>query len=475
MKWDTWYLCGTFVAVRERENTMRRQATLALAATVLWSAAANAQAPPTTKSQTNVEVVAPTFGEPGVVEKPAQLRITPAAGARFSVTLDREIERVAQILETGGTFLVIGQAQYGWRLQGVSVVSGQSFKAIRCGQPQPQASPDATRIVYVAADLGGSRYVAQSNVVMLLDIALNESTPVFPEENATAGRTIVREPDVLWHNYVWGNFLWHSNGQAILFVAARGIQWWDLDLCLVDLSSDPAKSRIARRKLDFSSVIKKGYGPSDSCKFVVNLIEWVGPNTVSVKFDGCLSVTSTTLEVTVPILTAAAPLQPSPARLDLALDKAMSGGFTALGRTPWQWVRGFAPDGSVLSVPGERVSYFSEAQGVHIDVRYAILSSAAEAAQGVSTLRESDRTVAWRQLPGGSALPCGSGGCWSSTDRGLFRLLTQSGRVCVLVTAYGRDVLPGEPSEAHASLKEGYALAMAELVVRQMRYQLAEQ
>jgi len=456
---------------------MRQRIIVLLAPALLCATATSSQVPQAASAENRIEVVEPTFSQLGVVETPAQLRIAGIGTAqRASVSLDRSIERVVQVLRLGDAALVIGKDKYAWTLQRIDLVKALALKSVHCNHPQPLASPDCTRVAYVAGDIGRGDYSAYGNVVMVMDLALDESTPVFPEENAAARKTIVREPDDYWHEKLWGNFLWRPDGMGILFVAARGIQWWNLDLCLVDLSSGPEGSRVARRRLDFSSVIKKGHGPSDSCKFIVNSIEWAGPNTVKVKFDGCLFVTSTTLEVAVPILSAAAaPAQPSSARLDLALDKDMPGGFTALGRTPWQWVRGSAPDGSVLSVPGERVSYFSEAHGVHIDVRYAMLASAAEAAQALSTFRSSNRSVEWRELPTGSAQPCESGGCWSSTDRGLFRLLTLSGRVCILVTAYGREVLPGEQPEADADLKERDALAMAQLIARKARYQLAEQ
>jgi hypothetical protein len=359
----------------------------------------------------------------------------------------------------------------------LDLVKRIALQPVPTSQPEPQTSPDGTRIAYTNGGIGRGDYSAYSDAVMIMDLALNESTPIFPEENVAARKTIVREFDGYWHNGVASDFLWQPDGAGVLFVAKRapGEQWWDLHLCLVNLSNGSEAPRIARRRLDFSQLFKKGYGPSESCKYDVKTITWVDPGVVRVAIGGCFFMTSNFIDVPTPDLAAAlAPSQASGARLSFELEKDMPGGFAKKGETPWPWVTSISGNGTVHSVMGERISFFSQAQAVELEFRYAVLGSATEATEAASALRSSNEAVKWHQLPQGSAPPCESGGCWSSSAGGLYRLLAQSGSACLLVTGYGRDVLPGEQQVADAAVKERDAGAMAALAVRRIGQLLQE-
>lgn len=393
--------------------------------------------PPQWSMAGGIEIVQPVRSQTGVTESPARLLLShPGEGGTPTIELDGSLEHVDRVVRAGDTAVVIARDKYAWSLQQVDLAGKKASTPLRCGYPRPEVSPDGTRLAFVRGDMARGDSSTYGSVVMVLDLARTKPTPVFPEENVAADLALVREWDEAWHEQLWGNILWEPSGAAVLFVASRGSQWWDLDLCRVDLSSRAGEPAVARKRINFSPILKEGVRQDESCKFVPRGLEWLGPRSVRLSLEAYSCMRGSTIDLETAGLTDFSPGSASKqTRLELGLEMKAPGGFQFVDRTPWPWVSAVMDDGTVHTLMGERISYASAREDLALTVRYAVFSNPALAAQGLGVMLSAVKRGQWARHEKQGSSPCEADECWVLQDKEVLRVGGRSGSVCFLFSA----------------------------------------
>ncbi|HRS17799.1 MAG TPA: hypothetical protein P5234_16295 [Thermoanaerobaculaceae bacterium] len=384
-----------------------------------------------------IEVLQPVLSQAGVTESPARLRLShPGEGGTPTIELDGSLEHIDRVVRAGDTAVVIARDKYAWSLQQVDLAGRKASPPLRCGHPRPEVSPDGTRLAYVRGDISRGDSSTYGSVVMVLDLARTQPTPVFPEENVAADMALIREWDEAWHEQLWGNILWEPSGAAVVFVASRGSQWWDLDLCRVELSARAGRPVVARKRISFSPILKEGIKQSESCKFVPRGLEWLGPKTVRLSLEPYSCMRGSTIDLETAGLTDPSSDNASEqAKLELGLETKAPGGLQFVDRTPWPWVSAVLDDGTVQTLMGERITYASATEDLALTVRYAVFSNPALAAQGLRVTLSAVQRGQWARHEKQGSSPCEADECWVLQDKEVLRVGGRSGSVCFLFSA----------------------------------------